>query len=85
MPNISSFYGLIIYMYFSDHNPPHFHVNYCGDWSVFDFDGNLLEGNLPISKQKLISAWTEIHRDELFANWELAKTKEQLLKINPLI
>ena len=28
MPEISSFYGIIIYMYISDHQPPHFHVKY---------------------------------------------------------
>ena len=31
MPCISSFYGLLIYMYGDDHNPPHFHVNYGGN------------------------------------------------------
>lgn len=28
MPEISRFYGIIIYMFFQDHNPPHFHVKY---------------------------------------------------------
>ena len=84
MPCISSFYGLLIYMYGDDHNPPHFHVNYGGEWSVVDFDGNIMEGDLPASKQKLVSAWAEIHKDELIANWELAKNKETLIKILPL-
>ena len=53
-------------------------------WSVCDFDGNIIDGELPASKQKLVSAWAEIHRDELIANWELAKNKENLLKILPL-
>ena len=30
MPEISSFYGIAIYMYMSEHNPPHFHVKYQG-------------------------------------------------------
>lgn len=84
MPCISSFYGLLIYMYGADYNPPHFHVNYGGKWSVFDFDGNIQEGELPLAKQRLIGAWVEIHRDELIANWELAKNKETLTKILPL-
>ena len=37
-------------------------------WSVCDFDGNIIDGELPASKQKLVSAWAEIHRDELIAN-----------------
>lgn len=71
-------------MYGDDHNPPHFHINYGGKWSVCDFDGNIIDGELPASKQKLVSAWAEIHRDELIANWELAKNKENLVKILPL-
>ena len=28
MPRISEFYGIFIYMYFTDHAPPHFHAIY---------------------------------------------------------
>lgn len=28
MPEISRFYGIIIRMFYNDHNPPHFHVIY---------------------------------------------------------
>ena len=28
MPEISNFYGIIIYMFPQEHNPPHFHVKY---------------------------------------------------------
>ena len=84
MPCISSFYGLLIYMYGDDHNPPHFHINFGGEWSICDLEGNIIEGNLPPSKQKLIIAWAELHHDELVANWELAKNKETLVKIMPL-
>jgi len=28
MPEISRFYGIVIRMYFGDHNPPHFHAAY---------------------------------------------------------
>lgn len=28
VPRLSEFYGIVIYMYFSDHNPPHFHAIY---------------------------------------------------------
>jgi Domain of unknown function (DUF4160) len=33
MPRISSFYGIIIWMYWNDHNPPHFHATY-GDFEI---------------------------------------------------
>ena len=47
MPIISRFYGIIIAMYFNDHNPPHFHAKYAGMEALFGFDGSLLEGQLP--------------------------------------
>ena len=84
MPCISSFYGFLIYMYGDDHSPPHFHVNYGGEQSVIDFEGNIIEEELPPNKQKLVTAWAEIHKDELIVNWELAKNKESLVKILPL-
>jgi hypothetical protein len=43
-----------------------------------------IEGNLPLSKQKLVSAWAEIHKDELRANWDLCLNRDTLFKINPL-
>lgn len=44
MPVLSMFYGIIIRMYFDDHNPPHFHAEYQGYKAQFDMDGNLLKG-----------------------------------------
>ena len=84
MPTISMFYGIIIRMYYDEHHPPHFHA-YFGDFkALFDFNSNLLEGNLPKSKIKLVQAWSLIHKDELLANWELSKNNEQLFYIKPL-
>jgi hypothetical protein len=28
MPEISRFLGIVIYMFFNEHNPPHFHAEY---------------------------------------------------------
>jgi hypothetical protein len=28
MPRISKFFGVVIFMYFNDHLPPHFHAEY---------------------------------------------------------
>ena len=84
MPTISMFYGVIIRMYYDDHNPPHFHAFY-GDYkAIFSFDGEIIEGTMPSSKKKLIITWTLIHKEELIANWQLAKNSEILYNINPL-
>ena len=36
MPEISRFYGIVIKMFFDDHNPPHFHAEYGGETAYFD-------------------------------------------------
>ena len=84
MPLISMFYGIIIRMFANDHSPSHLHAKYAEYDGVFDFDGNLIEGNLPNKQRKLIEAWILIHKEELLANWELLKNKDQPIKIEPL-
>ncbi len=85
MPTISMFFGIIIRMYNNgEHNPPHFHATYQEYNAVFNMDGELTDGNMPKRQIKLISAWAEIHKDELLANWELAMSEQSLYKIDPL-
>jgi hypothetical protein len=84
MPTISTFYGIIIAMFWSEHNPPHFHARYAEYKATYDFDGNRLDGKMPDNKEVLIKAWATLHKDEIAANWELAKEKEQIEKIDPL-
>ena len=45
MPTISVFFGIVIKMYFDDHNPPHLHAEHQGEKAVFDFRGNILAGD----------------------------------------
>jgi len=78
------FYGIIISMYYNDHNPPHIHAKYQGKEVVFDLEGNLLEGEFPKKQSRLVVAWIEIHKDSIEANWELARSKQPLHKIDPL-
>ena len=47
-------------------------------------DGKLIEGKLPKSKQKLVEAWIEIHKEDLMANWQLAVKGNPVFKIEPL-
>lgn len=84
MPVISLFYGIIIYMYAKDHPAPHFHARYQDEQAIYDLEGNLLEGHMPKRQDRLISAWAEIHHDDLIANWDLAERGEQPMKIDPI-
>ncbi len=88
MPSISTFYGIIIYMYFMDnkqHKLPHIHVKYQEHEVIVEIPkGNVLEGSIPSGKMKLLQAWIEIHKEELMADWELAVSGEHPYKIDPL-
>ena len=85
MPTISMFYGILIRMYNNgEHNPPHFHASYQDYNAVFNFEGDMTEGDMPAKQRKFIAAWAEIHKDELLANWELAMNEQPLYKIEPL-
>lgn len=84
MPTVSMFFGIIIRMYYDDHNPPHFHAYYNENEAIFNFDGNLLSGKFPKRELKLVDAWCIIHKKELEANWLLLKNYEKLFDIKPL-
>ena len=88
MPILSMFYGIVIRMYFYDdkqHHVPHLHAEYTAKRAVFSIaDGEVLAGELPSGKARLVQAWIEIHREELLADWELAVNGEEVFKIEPL-
>jgi hypothetical protein len=85
MPTISIFSGLIIQMYFDEHNPPHIHVRYQSDTAVFNIQsGDMTEGGLSKRNIRLVQAWIELHREDLLANWELCRNDEHPHKIEPL-
>ncbi len=87
MPTISMFFGIIIRMYMGkkEHNPPHIHAIYQDSSAeLLIADGQLLSGNLPVRQIKLVEAWIELHREELLADWELAKSGEVPFRIEPL-
>ena len=88
MAIISMFYGIIISMYYLDtkkHHLPHIHIKYQEKEAVISIpEGELIEGNIPSNKMKLVVAWIEIHQDELMADWDLASQGENIFKIEPL-
>lgn len=87
MPILSTFYGISVRMYNESgerHHVPHVHCT-SGEYEAsLDFEGNVLEGELPVSKMKLAVAWIELHKTELERNWELLSNGEQHFKIDPL-
>lgn len=85
MPRLSAFFGIVIYMYYSDHPPPHFHVSYAGAWvSVTIATGEPLAGTLPPRARRLVVEWAQAHRGELEANWDRVRRDQPLHTIAPL-
>ena len=85
MPEISRFYGVVIRMYFGDHNPPHFHAVYGGEEAVFSINTlGIIEGKLPPRITGMIVEWASMHQEELLADWGRAISNEPLEKIDPL-
>jgi len=85
MPEISRFLGIALYMYYSDHQPPHFHARY-GEWEAIIAidDGHVIAGRLPRRASALIEEWRRLHREELRNDWLRAEARLPLHKIDPL-
>ncbi len=87
MPIISQFYGILIYIYReknTNHNLPNFHAKFAEYSAVYDFEGNLIEGELPRKKSKMVEAWCAIHEDELNAAWKAWNDSNEVIKIEGL-
>lgn len=85
MPTISFFYGILIRMYYNDHEPPHFHALYGEFQATVAIDElRVLEGELPRRALDLVLDWAELHQAELRENWHLARAKNAPKKITPL-
>lgn len=71
-------------MYYSEHNPPHFHVKYNNYRAIIDIQTGEIKGNLPRRVVNLVYEWLDLHKDELMANWTRIEKEETLEEIKPL-
>jgi hypothetical protein len=85
MPELSRFLGMIISIYFDDHNPPHFHVGYNEDEVLIAInDLSILKGSLPPRVLGLAMEWARLHQSELLENWNMVQKNGEYFKIEPL-
>jgi len=85
MPIVSVFFGIVIRMYYDEHNPPHLHAEYQGRKVLLDFQGNILKGDLGSrTALSLARDWIDLHVNELHENWELARAGKEIKQIAPL-
>ena len=86
MPELSRFLGIVVYMLFNDHNPPHFHAEY-GEYkaAITINDLALLKGNLPSRIHGYVIEWASMHKQELLENWNMGQAEGKYFKIDPLV
>jgi hypothetical protein len=85
MPEICRFFGVVVAMYYSDHDPPHFHARYGSKKGRFAVDDlRMIDGDLSPRVRGLVIEWASLHQEELRRDWELARSRQPLRPIPPL-
>ena len=85
MPEISRFFGIIIRMFFDDHQPPHLHAEYAGRHARIRLQPiRVLESTLPTRAMSLVLEWCALHQAELVDNWERLQSGQPATKVPPL-
>ena len=84
MPEISRFLGIVISMFYNEHNPPHFHAKY-GEFKIsVEIETGIVRGKFPKHALRAVLDWYDIHKKKLMKDWQLASLDEPLEKIEPL-
>jgi hypothetical protein len=85
MPVISAFFGIIIRIYYSDHNPPHFHAQYGDHEVIIEIkSGRVLKGKLPTRLQYFLELWRRKNADEIMEAWDSAQHFKVPKRVKPL-
>jgi hypothetical protein len=85
VPVISTFFGIVVRMFYREHGVAHFHAEYQGQQATFALDGELLAGEIASrTARRLIKEWATAHQVELQANWNRLREGEALERIAPL-
>ncbi len=85
MPEISRFFGIVIKMFYNDHQPSHFHAEYAGSEALIVIESlEVYRGELPRRALALVLEWAVLHRDALRENWHRARGGEPPRPIDPL-
>jgi hypothetical protein len=84
VPVISSFLGVVVTMYHTDHAPPHFHARHGSYVVSVEIETGVVHGRMPRAILRDIQKWRKLRVVELRANWARARNEEELLPIKPL-
>lgn len=84
MPVISRFFGIVVFMFWREYAPPHFHARYGDEEVVVDIERGTVTGSMSRRGLALVQEWQALHTKELLENWKLAEQKRSLKRIEPL-
>ena len=84
MPIISRFFGIVIFIFWREHKPPHFHAKYGDEEITIEIETGGVNGTMSKRALLLVQEWRELHKEELKQDWELAEQKKALFPIKPL-
>jgi hypothetical protein len=84
MPVVSRFFGIVVFMNYREHNPPHFHARRGSDEVLIEIATGAMTGAMPLRASLMLRDWTDLHRSELLMNWERASRHLPLEPIAPL-
>ena len=84
MPTISRFYGIVVFMNYREHAPPHFHARYQEQEVTIEIQTGIVTGKMSRRALQMLFSWLELHQEELMDNWERAENREMLVSVAPL-
>jgi hypothetical protein len=84
MPIISRFFGILIFIFWREHHPPHFHAKYGDNEITVEIETGIINGSMQSRALALVQEWRELHKEELIREWQLAEQKKALFPIKPL-
>ncbi len=84
MPELSRFLGIVIGIFAREHPPPHFHAVY-GEYQItVEIQSGVVHGDFPKRALRHVLEWLDLHRQELFEDWDLIQSGRPANKIDPL-
>ena len=84
MPEICRFFGIIVSLYWRDHNPPHIHFTYGGYECSISVTERIVDGKVRSKVITKVNEWMDLHESEILSLWEKAQKGEKLFHIEPL-
>ena len=84
MPTICRFFGIVVFMNYNDHLPPHFHARYQDQEVTVEIETGVVQGRMSRRELRMVLEWSETYQPELMDNWNRARGRRPLQQIPPL-